>query len=157
MTVDPRNASVTDCFTPQSPSIYTLRRLERMPPVPERLLSDRLRPFLGVGARDLLSSHFNDGDAVALFLPDCTEALFICQVCKEHAETLPSASNFTPSVVNNLRFLSNIGHSPHSPQNPPSRRSDATTRCHGTVSNLFRLIAPPTALAHEPICLATAP
>ena len=68
-------------------------------------------------------------------------------------------SKITPSPSSLAFFVLTAGAaSPHSPLNPPRRRSLATTRCQGIsqVGKGFLLMAPPTALAHPPICAATA-
>ena len=76
------------------------------------------------------------------------------------ADTRPSASKTTPSLSSSARFRCTAGAAaPHSPLNPPRRRSDAITRCQGTLvsAGQFLRITAPTDRAQPPATLATAP
>ena len=76
------------------------------------------------------------------------------------ADTRPSASKTTPSLSSSARFRWTAGAAaPHSPLNPPRRRSDAITRCQGTLvsAGQFLRITAPTDRAQPPATLATAP
>ena len=76
------------------------------------------------------------------------------------ADTRPSASKTTPSLSSSARFRWTAGAAaPHSPLKPPRRRSDAMTRCQGTLvsAGQFLRIQAPTDRAQPPATLATAP
>ena len=79
---------------------------------------------------------------------------------KQAADTRPSASKTTPSLSSSARLRWTAGAAaPHSPLNPPRRRSDAITRCQGTLvsAGQFLRITAPTDRAQPPATLATAP
>ena len=76
------------------------------------------------------------------------------------ADTRPSASKTTPSDSSSARLRWTAGAAvPHSPLKPPRRRSDAMTRCQGTLvsAGQFLRIQAPTDRAQPPATLATAP
>ena len=75
------------------------------------------------------------------------------------ADTRPSASKTTPSDSSSARFRWTAGAAaPHSPLNPPRRRSEAMTRCQGMRPGEGNLrIAAPTDRAQPPATSATAP